>query len=116
MNRLHRFPAALVLLLRFLGAVVVSGFQTVRVIAGLGRRPNPAFIRMRYAPMNETGAALLGCMISLTPGTTTIDIDPQRREMLLHVLDATDVQSLVAQIRRDFERHLVVLFAAGGAR
>ena len=67
--------AAIVLLLRFLWALVVSGVQTAVVIAKGRRRPAAAFVRMRFAPMSETGAALLGCMITLTPGTTTIDID-----------------------------------------
>jgi len=46
--------ATLVLLLRFVKAVVVSGVQTVAVIlrSGLGeRRPPPAaFLRVRFAP------------------------------------------------------------------
>ncbi len=113
--------AAVVLLLRFLRAVVVSGLQTVRVIlaSGLpgGRPPPVALVRVRFAPMSAHGAALLGCMVSLTPGTTTIDIDMERRELLLHVLDASDTDGLVQGIRRDFEPGLVALFgepATGG--
>jgi len=106
--------AALQLLLRFLRAVVVSGFQTVGVIlrASLGSRTPPAaaFLRVRFAPMSEQGAALLGCMVTLTPGTTTIDIDMQARELLLHVLDASNTSALVEGIRRDFEPGLVTLF------
>ncbi|MCU0950119.1 MAG: Na+/H+ antiporter subunit E [Burkholderiaceae bacterium] len=106
--------AAIVLLLRFLWAVVTSGVQTARVIARGSRRPEAAFIRMPFAPMSDTGAALLGCMITLTPGTTTIDIDMGRRELLLHVLDASDVEAAVADIRRQFERYVVTLFGSEG--
>lgn len=108
--------AAGVLLLRFLRALLVSGMQTVAVILRAGRPggapPPVALLRVRFAPMNETGAALLGCMVSLTPGTTTIDIDMERRELLLHVLDASDTDALVAGIRRDFEPGLVTLFGS----
>jgi multisubunit Na+/H+ antiporter MnhE subunit len=106
--------AALVLLLRFLRAVVLSGVQTVAVIlragSGGGSPPPAAFVRVRYAPMSAQGAALLGCMISLTPGTTTLDIDEERRELLLHVLDATDIEAMVAGIRTEFEPGLLALF------
>jgi multisubunit Na+/H+ antiporter MnhE subunit len=106
--------AALLLLLRFLRAMVVSGVQTVAVIlrasTGSRRAPPAAFVRVRYAPMSAQGAALLGCMVSLTPGTTTLDIDEDQRELLLHVLDASDTDALVAGIRRDFEPGLVTLF------
>jgi multicomponent K+:H+ antiporter subunit E/multicomponent Na+:H+ antiporter subunit E len=109
----NRLVAAVVLLLRFLLAVVVSGLQTVRVIlwvsGGRERRPRVVYLRMGFAPMNEAGASILGSMISLTPGTTVIDVDMERREMLLHVLDAPDTTALVAGIRRNFERYLVVV-------
>jgi multisubunit Na+/H+ antiporter MnhE subunit len=49
-------------------------------------------------------------MVSLTPGTTTIDIDMERRELLLHVLDASDTTALVDGIRKEFEPGLKVLF------
>ncbi|WP_460565056.1 Na+/H+ antiporter subunit E [Hydrogenophaga aquatica] len=106
--------AAVLLALRFLKAVMVSGLQTVVVIvrASTGeRRPPPAaFLRVRFAPMSAQGAALLGCMVTLTPGTTTLDIDMDRKELLLHVLDASDTDALVEGIRRDFEPGLVALF------
>lgn len=102
------------LLLRFVRAVFISGLQTVAVIllsARPGGAPPPvALVRVRFAPMSEQGAALLGSMVSLTPGTTTIDIDLERRELLLHVLDASDTDALVAGIRQDFEPGIRELF------
>lgn len=105
--------AAVVLLARFLKAVVISGFQTVQVIlrSSVGeRKPPAAFLRVKFAPMTEQGASLLGCMITLTPGTTTIDIDMDKREILMHVLDASDTDALVKGIREDFEPGLIALF------
>ncbi|MBX3354600.1 MAG: Na+/H+ antiporter subunit E [Phycisphaeraceae bacterium] len=107
---------AIGLLLLFLKAVVISGLQTVRVILRqtLGGTPPPAgLVRMRFAPMSEDGATLLGCMISLTPGTTTIDIDMERGEMLLHLLDTSQAEEAIAGIRADFEPSLIKLFGKG---
>jgi multisubunit Na+/H+ antiporter MnhE subunit len=114
--------AAIALLLRFLGAVAVSGVQTVSVIlmASFGERrvPPAAFVRVRFAPMSEAGAALLGSMVSLTPGTTTLDIDMAQHELLLHVLDTRDIDGLVRGIRTQFEPSLLTLFGtdAGAMR
>lgn len=106
--------AALVLLLRFFKAVMVSGVQTLQVIvrASVGARTPPpaAFLRVKFAPMSAHGASLLGCMITLTPGTTTLDIDMDKREILMHVLDASDTNAVVHGIRNDFEPGLVALF------
>ncbi len=115
---MKRVFSAVVLLIRFVKAVLVSGLQTVAVIlkTGMpgGSPPPAALVRVRFAPMSEPGAALLGSMVSLTPGTTTIDIDMDRRELLLHVLDATDIEGMVAGIRRDFEPGLCALFGGEG--
>lgn len=117
MNRAH---AAVVLPLRFLGAVVVSGLQTARTILHLGgAAPRPGFVRLPYAPLTPTGAALLAALVTLTPGTTVIDVDLERHELLLHMLDRAHEAATAAAIRRDFEPGLRAWFgvppAEGGA-
>jgi multisubunit Na+/H+ antiporter MnhE subunit len=110
MNRPRpRAVSAFVLVWRFFAALVIGGLQTVRIIVA-PQRPPSALIRMRLAPVSPTGAALLGALITLTPGTTTLDIDLDRQELLLHVLDARDPQAVVAGIRNDFEAPIVDLF------
>lgn len=116
---MRRLSAAIGLLLRFIRAVFVSGFQTVAVILRAGRpggAPPVALLRVGFAPLDRRGAALLGSLVSLTPGTTTIDVDLERCELLLHVLDASDTDALVDGIRRDFEPGLRTLFGSEGAR
>ena len=106
--------ALLLLTVRFVVAVFIGGFRTVAIILRAGRGGDaavvPGFVRVRFAPMSPRGAALLGCMVSLTPGSTLIDIDLVRRELLLHVLDASDTQAVVDGIRREFEPAFIVLF------
>lgn len=101
---------ALVLLLRFALSVVRSGLGTAALILRVKSRPEPALVRMKLAPMSASGAALLGSLVTLTPGTTTIDIDLERGEMLLHLLDGSDPAAAVQQIRAEFEGHVVALF------
>jgi multicomponent K+:H+ antiporter subunit E/multicomponent Na+:H+ antiporter subunit E len=108
----RRFAIATLLLVRFLWQVVLSGATTAWQIVRPGLRPVPALARMRFSNLDENGAALLGCMVTLTPGTTTIDIDMQREEILLHLLDGSDPAAVVAGIRHQFERYLQQLFPA----
>lgn len=107
---------AIGLLLRFLWAVVISGIDTIKVIlrASFAPASTPAagFVRFRYAPMSDQGAALLASMITLTPGTTAIDIDPETRIMTLHLLDLDGADDAIADVRRTFEPPLVILFGA----
>jgi multisubunit Na+/H+ antiporter MnhE subunit len=98
------------LLLHFLWQIVASGVTTAWLIVRPGARPTPALVRMTFSGLNETGAALLGCMMTLTPGTTTVDIDMARNEMLVHLLDGADPEAALASAHEEFERPLRELF------
>jgi multisubunit Na+/H+ antiporter MnhE subunit len=106
---------ALALLMRFSYSVVRSGVHTASLILRLKSRPEPALVRMKLAPMSDSGAALLGSLVTLTPGTTAIDIDLERGELLLHLLDGSDPAATVREIRAQFEGHVVALFGVRGA-
>ena len=45
-------------------------------------------------------------MITLTPGTLSADLTPDRRWLLVHALDVDDEAALVAQLKRRYERPL----------
>jgi multicomponent K+:H+ antiporter subunit E/multicomponent Na+:H+ antiporter subunit E len=100
------------LLLRFASHCLLSGLSTARIIL-LCRQPPAGVVRLNFAPMSSTGAAVLGALVTLTPGSSAIDIDPQRRELLLHLLDTRTVETTIASIRRDFEQDLCLLFPEG---
>lgn len=105
--------AAAVLAVSFVFEVVLSGLATLRVILHPGRIGHAGLVTFEFAPMSEAGAALLGVLVTLTPGTTVVDIDMARRRMLLHLLDSRDAAGAERSIRRQFERHVVVLFGRG---
>ena len=110
----RRLLAVLQLLLRFGKAMVASGVQTLRIIVlhGLRLRPLPpsGLRSVTFAPMQPRGVALLAAMVSLTPGTTVIEIDMERHEMLIHMLDTREAEVAAADIRATFETPLLVLF------
>jgi multicomponent K+:H+ antiporter subunit E/multicomponent Na+:H+ antiporter subunit E len=101
---------ALALTARFVVSVLRSGVHTAILILSFGQRPEPALVRMKLAPLTEVGAALLGSLVTLTPGTTAIDVDLERDELLLHLLDGSDPDATVREIREQFEVHVVALF------
>jgi len=102
------------LLLRFVGHCVLSGIATARIILRL-TQPPAGLVRLHFAPMSPTGAAVMAALVTLTPGTTVIDIDVMRRVMLLHLLDTRVIEATVTAIRRDFERDITTLFPEEGA-
>lgn len=112
----RRLSIAASLGLQFLTQVVLSGLTTAWLIVRPGPWPRSGLLRMRYENLSETGAAVLGCLVTLTPGSTVVDIDPERRELLLHLLDASNPRATVANIRRRISIPLQGIFPGGGTR
>jgi multisubunit Na+/H+ antiporter MnhE subunit len=94
---------AIALLLRnLLKGALSSGLTTAWVIL---RRPGgtrPGFARLPYGDLSDGAATLLGALITLTPGTTAVDIDLERREILLHLLDMGQKEATFEAVERDF--------------
>jgi len=107
---MSRLSALIRLAFNFMKEAFVSGGITALIILRGGTRLQPGFVRMSYGDLGETAADFLGALVSLTPGTTTVDIDLERRELLLHVLDVTRAEQTLASIRRDFVLPVRALF------
>jgi len=106
---MKRLMAALLLSWLFLRDVVLGGWATMGVILS----PAPArsgLVRVAYGDLPEAAALLLGALVSLTPGATTVDIDPDRREFLLHLLDLDQEEAVRRTVLEEFARPLAILF------
>lgn len=99
MTRLNAF---VVLVWRFASAMLVSAWTTSRTILMDSDAPGRGYARLAYGDLNEAGVMLLAALVTLTPGTSTIDIDTGRRELLLHVLDTDDIETVLEELRRQF--------------
>ena len=107
---MKRFPQIIILLWRFISAMLQSAWTTSRIILTDSHAPNRGYARLYYGDLNESGIMLLAAMITLTPGTSTLDIDRDSSELLLHVLDTTDIEAVLDSLRRDFLIPLVKLY------
>lgn len=94
--------ALFLLILNLFRDLISSGWATARLILRPGEPPRSGFARLSYGDLPAPAANLLGALITLTPGTTTLDIDLERGEMLLHLLDLEGVEATLAAIQRDF--------------
>ena len=66
----------------------------------------PRFVWLPLELRNPYAISALASLITLTPGTLAADLTPDRRWLLLHVLDVDDEAALVAQLKRRYERPL----------
>ncbi|WP_197723255.1 Na+/H+ antiporter subunit E [Blastochloris tepida] len=109
--RLARPLAALRLAGTVLADIVVANFAVARRVVGPLHRLHPAFVEVPLDLRDGFVATILGSIVSLTPGTVSIEIDRERWILFVHALDDTDPQQLVDTIKRRYEAPLREAFA-----
>ncbi len=90
----------------FLKEVVVANLQVAWIIVQPRMPIRPAFIVLPLALRDDLQITALANMITLTPGTLTVDVAPDRSALYVHCLAATDPDAVRAQIKRQFEQPL----------
>jgi multicomponent K+:H+ antiporter subunit E len=108
--RLARPGVAVRLFLQVLWDIVVANVEVARLVLGPADRLHPAFIELPLEIEDPFVATLLASIITLTPGTLSVDIDRDRRVLLVHALDVTDVPAAIDTIKRRYESPLREIF------
>jgi multicomponent K+:H+ antiporter subunit E len=91
--------------------VVRSNVAVGRIVLGMGRADRSAgFVPVPLALRAPAGLAALACIVTATPGTSWVRYDRDENVLTLHVLDLSDADALVAQIKRRYERPLMEIF------
>jgi multicomponent K+:H+ antiporter subunit E len=108
--RLARPGVAVRLFLQVLWDIVVANVEVARLVLGPADRLHPAFIELPLEIEDPFVATLLASIITLTPGTLSVDIDRDRRVLLVHALDVTDVPAAIDTIKRRYEAPLREIF------
>jgi len=101
--RLAHGGAALLLVGRVLGDIVAANLVVARQILGPTSRLRPGFLEVPLDLRDPFPATLLGSIVSLTPGTVSVDIDRERWVLLVHALHVEDASAAVAEIKARYE-------------
>ena len=107
---MRRFLSLFLLALNFVREVVVSGWVTARLILVSPACLRSGYIRFHYGDLPDEAASLLAALVTLTPGTTVVEIDLQRREYHMHLLDLDQAEAAESGIRRRFLVHVRALW------
>jgi len=75
----------------------------------VARRPQtlqPAFLHIPLELENHYGCVFLASIITLTPGTVSVQFNNARDTLYVHALDCPDPDAAIATIRRRYEQPL----------
>jgi multicomponent K+:H+ antiporter subunit E len=90
--------------------IVASALVVARQILGPEERIRPEFFWVPLTIRDPYGIASLAAVITMTPGTLSADLSPDRRHLLVHALHVDDVAALIDAIKRRYEQPLIEIF------
>ncbi len=92
----------------FVWELLLANVSVARTVL-LERQQNirPAFIGIPLDAESDAEIALFANLITLTPGTLSLDVSDDRRVLYIHTLDVDDVDALRVNLKRTLERRLL---------
>jgi len=93
----------------FLKELVVSSLRVVAVVLSPNMKMQPAVVAIPLEVTSEAAITMLGNLITLTPGTLTLDVSTDLSTMYVHAMNVEDVVSFREGIKNGFERRILEL-------
>jgi multicomponent K+:H+ antiporter subunit E/multicomponent Na+:H+ antiporter subunit E len=93
----------------FAGAVladIVTGTWDVALrVVGLRHLERPGIVRVPIGERSDRGVAVSALATTLSPGSVLVDVDWKRRDLLVHVINASDPDAVRADLQRFYDRY-----------
>ncbi len=96
----------------FIYELALSGIRVALLVLSpnMTRRLRPGFVAFPLGVASEGEIALLANLITLTPGTLSVDVSEDKKVLLIHVLVMREADALVQEIANGFERRVAEVF------
>jgi len=109
MKPLRKVLNALLLLASFVWDLFASTWAVARIVLAPTQPTRPAIIAMPTHLKRPWAVAMLAYFTSLTPGSTCLHVSEDRRILYLHILDARNPETTIANLRRLYEKPIAEL-------
>ncbi len=90
--------------------IVLSNIEVARRILGPESAITPRFVWVPLDLTDPHAILTLAGIITMTPGTLSAELSPDRRHLLVHAFNVDDEVALVAQIKARYERPLKEIY------
>ena len=106
---LRPVPYAAMYLVTFVWELLTANFEVAYRVLAPSMPINPAVMEVPLRIESDLAITTLANSITLTPGTLTMDYDPERNSLYVHSIDGTERKAIVEHIRQ-WEDYLLVIF------
>lgn len=112
-NYFYKLPKAFGLLLYFFKEFIVANLRIAQDILSRKYYMHPTLVALPLDVRSDFEITMLASVITLTPGTLSIDLSPDRKFLYLHALyiPKGGIEALKQDIKTGFEKRIIELMA-----
>jgi multicomponent Na+:H+ antiporter subunit E len=89
--------------------LLVSSVQVAYDVLTPTLHARPRLVEMPLDVRSDVGIMVTANLISLTPGTLSIEVSPDRATLLIHAMFADDPEAVVARLKNGIERRVLAV-------
>lgn len=93
----------------FIKELVISTLRVAYDVVTRTHHMRPAILGIPLDATTDAEITLLACLISLTPGTLTLDVSADRKTLFVHAMFVHDYERARAAIKTGLERRILGL-------
>lgn len=101
-----RLEAGLVFVPWFIWQVFSASVDVAKIVLNPGCKVEPAVVCVPVHTRDKRLITLLGCLLTLTPGTLALDYRARTGDLFVHVLDTRSADSVISAVS-EIERRLM---------
>ncbi len=90
--------------------ILIANMVVAKLILGPNRHLKPGFLLIELEIQHPLGISILANTISLTPGTVSCDVSPDRKQLKVHALHLENKTETIEEIKQRYEAPLIKVF------
>lgn len=93
--------------LLFVYELVLSSVRVAYLICQKSSKLSPGIVAFPLRVTTDAQITVLASLITLTPGTLSLDVSDDRRFLFIHCIDVPDPEALIAGLQSGFEQRIL---------
>lgn len=106
----NRVAKGFALALLFVYELVLSASRVAMIVLRPRIKLQPGIIAFPLTVDRDFEITMLANLITLTPGTLSVDVSEDRKILYVHCIDVPDPQATIDDIKNGFERKILEVF------
>lgn len=109
-NYVTKVPRVISFFLYFLQELILANIRVAYEVLSPSHTMIPAIVAIPLDVRSDIEILVLANVITLTPGTLSLDVSDDRRVLYIHAMYVDDIEAFRREIKDGFERRIQELF------